>query len=315
MRQTCSSTIALAIVPLLAAAACGGSGKTPAPSGSTVAATPAAVAPETTTVAPVPDSLIVPPNVSYETADSAYRARRYAVATAMFDAYTTRRPDNPWGHYMLGLAAWKGGQLDRAQSAFEDALKLDPRHVKSLINLSRVLLDAQKVSEARSRVEAAIAIDSGSVDAWRVLGRVDARAGQVDDALHAYRAALALDPQDSWSMNNMGLLFIETDRFDDALGPLARAVQLNDGVASFQNNLGIALERTGHNTLAAQAFQNALAIDSSYTKARVSLTRLAGRADDPGVDSVTVGSLGDTFADSVAGWRNQSVTAVAAHRD
>lgn len=314
MRRIHLHPTTLAVLPLVVAAACGGSTKTPTPSDSTaVAVAPVSVTPDTA-VAPVPDSLAVPPNVSYETADSAFRARRYAVATAMFGAYVTRRPDNPWGHYMLGLAAWKAGQLDRAQGAFEDALRLDPRHVKSLVNLSRVLLDAQKVGEARTRIEAAIAIDSGNADAWRVLGRVDARSGRGDDALQAYRAALAIDPQDSWAMNDMGLLLLQTDRFDDALGPLARAVQLDDGVAAFQNNLGIALERTGHNTLAAQAFQQALAIDSTYAKARVSLTRLAGRPDDPGIDSVTVGSLGDAFADSVAGWRNQPVTAVAAHQ-
>ncbi|HEY7879089.1 MAG TPA: tetratricopeptide repeat protein [Gemmatimonadaceae bacterium] len=287
----------LALVTLFAAAACGGTNNTPKSSEPAVATTPVAAVPESIVAAPVPDSLSIPPNVSYEAADSAYRARRYAVATAMFAAYTARRPENPWGHYMLGLSAWKAGQLDHARGAFEDVLKLDPHHVKSLVNLSRVLLEQQQVAEARERIEAAIAIDSGSVDAWRVLGRVNGQAGHVDDALNAYRTALTLDPQDTWSMNNMGLLLIGAGRFDEALGPLARAVQLDDRVAAFQNNLGIALERTGHITLAAQAYHAALAIDSSYTKAQVSLGRIDGKSDQPGVDSVTVGSLADAFAE------------------
>jgi Tfp pilus assembly protein PilF len=287
-------------------AACGGTpDKTPAKGPAVSAATPAPVPPETTTTAPT-----VPPNVSYETADSAFRARRYATATDMFDAYTKRRPGNAWGFYMLGLSAWKSGQLDRADTAFESAIQLDPKNVKSLVNASRVLLDQGRVADAREHVGDALAIDSGNVDAWRVLGRVNAKAGRVDDALGAYRTALSLDPQDAWSMNNMGLLLLNAGRFDDALGPLARAVQLNDSVATFENNLGLALERTGHVTLAGQAYQAALGIDSTYDKARVSLARLDGHGDQPGIDSVTVASLGDTFAEQIEGWRTTRKVAV-----
>ena len=307
----CHRLPAFAIAAAIVATACGGSADTPQATTPAAAAPPIAVAPETT-VAPVPDSLVVPPNVSYETADSAYRARHYAVAAEMFDAYAKRRPDNPWGQYMLGLAAWKAGELDRASAAFEGALQLDPHHVKSLVNLARVRLDQQQLGDARHTIKRAIAADSGNVDAWRVLGRVEARAGRVDDALAAYRTALALNPQDTWSMNNMGLLLIGVGRYDEALGPLARAVQLDDSVPAFQNNLGIAFERTGHVTLAAQAYHQALAIDSTYTKAQVSLARIDGHGDQPGLDSVTVGSLGDAFAERVADWSAQrAITAVA----
>lgn len=298
--------LAIAAASALTVAACGGkTDHAPGTEPAVSTVTPPPVAPETASTAPT-----VSPNVSYETADSAFRARQYATAAEMFDAYSKRRPKNPWGFYMLGLSAWKGGQLDRADTAFETAIALDPKNVKSLVNSSRVLLDQDRVADARERVGQALAVDSGNVDAWRVLGRVDAKAGRVDDALGAYHTALSLDPQDAWSMNNMGLVLLSASRFDEALGPLARAVQLNDGVASFQNNLGLALERTGHITLAGQAYQTALSIDSTYEKARVSLARLDGHSDQPGLDSVTVASLGDTFAEEIEGWRTTRKLAV-----
>jgi len=204
---------------------------------------------------------------------------------------------------MLGLSAWKSGQLDRADSGFESAIALDPKNVKSSVNLSRVLLDQGRLDDARERIGQALALDSGNAESWRVLGRVDGKAGRLDDALGAYHTALSIDPQDAWSMNNMGLLLLGAGRYDEALGPLARAVQLDDSVPSFQNNLGLALERTGHITLADQAYQAALAIDSTYDKARVSLTRLQGHSDQPGLDSATVASLGDAFAGEIEGWR------------
>ena len=123
-----------------------------------------------------------------------FKAKQYGQAADMFAAYATTHEKNPWGFYMLGLSAWKGGQLDRAQKAFEDALALDPKHVKSLVNLSRVLLEEGKPGDALDRATAAIAIDSGSSDAYRVLGRVQTALGHFDDAIDAYHTAVTLDP-------------------------------------------------------------------------------------------------------------------------
>ena len=75
--------------------------------------------------------------VSYRVAEDAYQAGRFDEATELFTAYTTRQPENPWGHYMLGLSAWKAGTLDQAAGALDEALRRDPGHLKSWINLGR----------------------------------------------------------------------------------------------------------------------------------------------------------------------------------
>lgn len=297
----------------LGAAACTTSDlpKTPKSTDS-VAAAPVVVQPA---ASGTPDSAAaVPESVSYAMADSAYTARDYGRAADLFDAYAKRRPENPWGFYMLGLSSWKAGQLDRARGAFQDALQLDPKNVKSMVNLSRVLLEQDRPQDALVQVRAALAVDSGSVDAWRVLGRVEGRIGHLDDALTAYHTALSLDPQDTWSMNNMGLLLIGAGRYEEALGPLARAVQLDEhGVPAFENNLGIALERTGHATLAAEAYRKALESDSTYARAQVSLARVSQLADDSTADSVTVASLGDAFASQVSSWQSSRDVAAVPH--
>src|SRR5688572_28275053 len=152
---------------------------------------------------PVVESPVTPSyeNVTYEEAESVYASHRYGEATEMFAAYVTRRPGNAWGHYMLGLSAWKAGQLPRAQESFERAIELDPSHVKSLLNLSRVLLELKEPREASERVVAALEIDSTSVDAHRLMGRVHTTLGDSDGALESYRTALVLDAHDVWAMN------------------------------------------------------------------------------------------------------------------
>jgi predicted Zn-dependent protease len=46
---------------------------------------------------------------SYADAERAFHRGRYEEAASMFEAYSESEPDNAWGHYMLGLAAWKTG--------------------------------------------------------------------------------------------------------------------------------------------------------------------------------------------------------------
>jgi tetratricopeptide (TPR) repeat protein len=246
-------------------------------------------------------------NATYEEAEATFTSRRYSEATEMFAAYVTRRPGNPWGHYMLGLSAWKSGQLPRARESFERAIELDPSHVKSLLNLSRVLIELKEPREASERVLAALQIDSASAETYRLLGRVQTALGESEAALESYRAALALDAHDVWAMNNMGLLLIQLGRFDEALGPLARAVQLDSGVAVFRNNFGMALERTGHFVAAAQSYGAAVSIDPGYTKASASLTRITGRGDDPLAEPIDVTLLADDFVRELETWKADRV--------
>jgi Flp pilus assembly protein TadD len=239
--------------------------------------------------------------VSITDGDKAYRETRYADAEAIFATYADQHPNNPWGHYMLGLSSWKAGNLDRAESAFVRANELDPKHVKTLLNLTRVHLDQGRPKDALGRVNAALALDSSSGEGYRLLGRVRSTLNEPGEAMAAYRLALSHNPTDVWSMNNMGLLLIQQGKNEEALGPLARAVQLDSAVAVFQNNLGIALEHTGRFVLATQAYKSALSIDDGYTKAKLSLARVEGRKEDPAVTPVELATLAESFDREIRG--------------
>ena len=87
-----------------------------------------------------------PKEVTYEEAEAAFHEKRYGEAADMFASYTERKSENPWGFYMLGLSAWKAGDLEQAEAAFNQSLELDQRHVKSYLSLSRVLAGASSAA-------------------------------------------------------------------------------------------------------------------------------------------------------------------------
>jgi tetratricopeptide (TPR) repeat protein len=212
--------------------------------------------------------------VSFADGEAAYQSKNYGEARQLFEQYVQRRPDNPWGHYMLGLSAWKSGDLVKSEESFESALRIDPMHMKSLVNLSRVLIEQKRYDDAIGKLTTAADVDPESATVPRLMARAHSAKGEFEPAVDAYRRAIALDGSDAWSMNNLGLLYLEQGFVEDALAYLAKAVQMNENVAAFHNNLGMALEHQGRFVAASAAYKGALTADPGYKKAKQNLVRV-----------------------------------------
>lgn len=211
---------------------------------------------------------------SFAEGEAAYKAKKYTDATAIFDRYTAEKPDNAWGHFMLGLSAWKGGDLAKSERAFKAALAIDPDHLKSLMNLSRVLIEEKRFDAALDTLMRAGDIEPTSNEVQRLIGRASYALGKTDDAIEAYRHAIELDEKDVWSMNNLGLVFLEQKRAEEAMPLFLKAVDLRKDVAAFHNNLGMAFEHTRRFKDAAEAYNDALSADAGYEKAKQNLARV-----------------------------------------
>jgi Flp pilus assembly protein TadD len=222
----------------------------------------------------VPETVARPSSGSFNDGETAYTAGKYEDAVKLFDQYTEQKPKNPWGHYMLGLSAWKAGDLEKSEKSFNASLRLDPDHFKSLLHLSRLLVDQKRYDDAVVRLTHAAELDPTSADVQRLLARAFTGQGKTDEAVAAYRRTIELDAKDVWSMNNLGILFIEKQRYDEALPVLQKAVSLRKSVAVFHNNLGMALEHTGDIKGAAVEYRTALIVDSANADAKENLARI-----------------------------------------
>ena len=109
-------------------------------------------------------------------------------AAAKFTRYTENKPDNAWGQYMLGLAAWKAGDAERSEAAFRKALEIDPKHVTSWVNLSRVYLDVGQPDSALDCLDQARALDATAAEVDRLLGRARAEDNVDVMSLHPHVA-------------------------------------------------------------------------------------------------------------------------------
>lgn len=257
--------------------------------------------------APTPEPAGVPApsparEVTYGEAEAAYQERNYREAATLFTAYLEAKPDNPWGHYMLGLSARKSDDFETAEQAFKRALELDPKHVKSMLNLSRVYLDTGQAEDALEQLYEVFEFDPQSGVAYRLQGRALHQLGDTTDAIHAYRDAILIDSSDGWAINNLGLIYIEQGRFEEALPALARAVELNESAAVIRNNLGIALENTGHFRAAEEAYRAAVELDANIESANRNLARVMEVVEDSSIEAVDLPALAQAFINDCQTW-------------
>lgn len=245
--------------------------------------------------------------VTFDFAEEAYHAGDYAEATERFTIYTEEHAANPWGFYMLGLSSWKDGDLGDAESAFIEAIRLDPTHVKSWINLTRVHLENGKSSDAIAALNEAIAYGVETSETYRLQGRAYDQQGDHTEAVAAYREALMLDQKDAWSMNNLGLVYIKQEQFDDAVSVLAVAVEERTDIALFYNNLGMALEHVGQFRAAEEAYQAAIDLNETYEKAIANLERVETVDQDPLLEPVDLAVIADRFVEEMATWSQEDI--------
>lgn len=183
----------------------------------------------------------------------------------------TDLPTTAAAWYMQGLEQLKEGQLERAATSFDEALRLDPNHVKALVNLARVYIEQKRFEKALDAVNRAIAVDSTSAEAYLVYGRIMYSQEDWPAAIAAYKHSIELTADNPYALNNLALIYIQQEQFDEAIPQLEKAIAQKPDVAFFHNNLGVALQHTGDLYKAIDAFQAALEIDSNYEKAQANL--------------------------------------------
>jgi tetratricopeptide (TPR) repeat protein len=100
------------------------------------------------------------------------------------------RPAEPGLHEELGDIFWKQNQLDRAESAFQDELKIDSESVSSMYKLAVVSLERAKPETTVVLMSEVLRRAPKYLDAHYQMGRAQAQLGQVDAAIGSFTAAV-----------------------------------------------------------------------------------------------------------------------------
>jgi Tfp pilus assembly protein PilF len=119
------------------------------------------------------------------------RARDELVAAEMASS------DRPEAHLSLGAFYAESGQAAKAETAYRQALTLNPRFTPALINLADLYRQLDRDADAEPLLRQALAIDPEDSIAHEALGLLSIRRGRMPDALAHLQRANALAPANS----------------------------------------------------------------------------------------------------------------------
>jgi len=92
-------------------------------------------------------------------ADELVRAGKASAAVTIIKEMLKETPDDPYLHYLLGIARMKCGRFFLAKRALEKANQLLPRHAENLRSLGWVKVMLGQIDEARNDLRDAISLD------------------------------------------------------------------------------------------------------------------------------------------------------------
>jgi tetratricopeptide (TPR) repeat protein/serine/threonine protein kinase len=189
-------------------------------------------------------------------------------------------------HYLAAVAAYNARNKTEAVRHFEAALRLEPTHYWSLLNLGTVLCN---LGDEQQDFVTAVAVYTGCIlkrpdHAYAYFSRAIAydKLGRTNEAEAEYRQALQLRPDFVEARINLGNALREQQKFADALAEYREALRLDPvGPEAHiaHNNLGIVLLKQRKLAEAEAECREALRLRPDYALAH---DNLGGTLDEQG---------------------------------
>jgi len=225
---------------------------------------------------PAPASPVetIDPKTAWKEGVQSYQSGDFATASSRLRVALDGRQDDPYAHYLFGLALWKSGQLDEAEGELVRSTTINDQSIKTWINLARVRLDRKEFDSALEAADKAVTLDAQSSDALHQRGRALDGLNRGDEAVATLQQARSLSPDNGYIANTLGYLLLRRGQTEDAVPLLEAARDRLPQIAYVRNNLGVAYERVGDVHKAAEEFRATLQAGDSEGKASASLARI-----------------------------------------
>jgi Flp pilus assembly protein TadD len=233
--------------------------------------------------------------------------------------------NNDFAHNNLGFLFLRRGELDKAISHFETALKIrsgnsQPRYNlgTALVhtNLANALAREGRSEEAVMHYEEAIKLRPDYGDAYYNFGSVLFQQGRIDDAIAQWRKALAIQPNDAGAHTSLGNAFLKKGWPDKAIAHYQKAVEIDPREVNACNNMAWVLAtssdasiRNGATavSLAAQAVEISGGKDANFFRTLAASYGECGKF----ADAIAAAEKGR----EIAIWRGDSQLARTLERD
>ncbi|MDM9385062.1 tetratricopeptide repeat protein [Chlorogloeopsis sp. ULAP01] len=163
--------------------------------------------------------------------------------------------------FQQGVMRYNRKNLQGAESAFRQALQLDPNIALAHNYLGNIMLEQNRLEAAVQEYAEAIRLNPNVGDTHYNLGLALHKQGQSEAAITAYRQALVINPTMASAQYNLGLALYQKGRAGDAIAAYQQAVNLDSTNADAYFNLAIVLQEQGQMEEAIAAYRQAIKLN------------------------------------------------------
>ena len=103
-------------------------------------------------------------------------------------------PSRPEGQFALGVVCIEFERYTEAMAAFQEVLRLNPKHAATLYNIGYTWMKMNEPAQALPWLEKALRQDGRHTGAWEQLGRAYQQSSRVKEAIAAWKMGLRLEP-------------------------------------------------------------------------------------------------------------------------
>ena len=165
---------------------------------------------------------------------------------SLWDHTLSVTSNNDFAHNNLGFLYLRRGELDKAISHFETALKIRSSNSQTRYNLGTALVHMNlanalardgRPEEAIVHYEEAVKLRPDYGDTYYNFGSVLFQQGRIDDAIAQWQKALTLQPNDAAAHTSLGNAFLQKGWPEKAIVHYQKALQIDPREANARNNM------------------------------------------------------------------------------
>ncbi|MGI0083410.1 MAG: tetratricopeptide repeat protein [Nitrosopumilaceae archaeon] len=129
--------------------------------------------------------------------------------------------------YKKGVGLMADERMQEAVQAFEQALRIDPGHVDSLLKLGYARFHLEDYSGAMETYDKVLQIDVTNADAWNLKGLVHYETKNYEKALECVEKAIDSDPTDGMAWYNKACYLSILNQVPESIEALKRSIEID----------------------------------------------------------------------------------------
>jgi tetratricopeptide (TPR) repeat protein len=139
-------------------------------------------------------------------------------------------------YYNQGNAYEKNGEYDKAISAYNKAININPKYALAYNNRGLAYNYKGRYNKSISDFNKAIELNPGLDKPYNNRGMAYGKKGQYDKAISDYNKAIEINPRYDVAYNNRGLAYYFKGQYDKAIFDFTKAIEINSSYADPHNN-------------------------------------------------------------------------------